>query len=221
VGRWPGMVTSKKTLPDTNLQTSYAGESNLSTRFGGAKIHCVTDQLTAMPPGLEFVEKFLNTVEFSEGREDFPAAAAIERWAGDRGVDVSLTEEDAGRIRSFREALRGLLETNAGHGEPGQAWAGLAPYAAGIPFRFSTEPAGFVAQGNGSDRLIGTVLAALYESIQRGTFSRLKVCPESTCRWAFYDRSKNSSGRWCSMAACGNRNKARRRRSVARALQGG
>ena len=27
--------------------------------------------------------------------------------------------------------------------------------------------------------------------------------------WAFYDRSKNRSGRWCSMDSCGNVEKAR------------
>ncbi len=42
-----------------------------------------------------------------------------------------------------------------------------------------------------------------------GNWPRLKVCREDTCAWAFYDRSKNRSGAWCSMAVCGNRTKAR------------
>ena len=36
------------------------------------------------------------------------------------------------------------------------------------------------------------------------------------CRWAFYDGSKNRSGRWCDMASCGNRMKARAFRERAR-----
>ena len=41
---------------------------------------------------------------------------------------------------------------------------------------------------------------------------RLKRCPGSgDCGWVFIDTSKNSSRRWCSMAGCGNRAKARRR----------
>ncbi len=38
----------------------------------------------------------------------------------------------------------------------------------------------------------------------------LKLCHSDRCRWLFFDTSKNSSRRWCDMAACGNRAKARR-----------
>lgn len=177
----------------------------------------VSSQLSETPPGLDFVEKFLNTIEFSEGREDFVSPAAIEQWARARGVDVELSGEDAERVRAFREAVRDLLEANAGHGDPEEAWERLAPHVADLRFVFSTRPPGFAAEGSGADRVIGLVVAAIAEAIQQGTFGRLKVCPETTCRWAFYDRSKNSSGRWCSMAVCGNRNKARRRRNLPRA----
>ncbi len=40
-----------------------------------------------------------------------------------------------------------------------------------------------------------------------GTWSRLKACRQ--CEWAFYDWSKNRSGRWCAMSVCGNRTKVR------------
>ena len=42
-----------------------------------------------------------------------------------------------------------------------------------------------------------------------GAWPRLKACRETTCRWAFYDASKNRSSIWCSMAVCGSRAKAR------------
>jgi len=42
-----------------------------------------------------------------------------------------------------------------------------------------------------------------------GNWSRLKVCANETCQLAFYDSSRNRSGRWCSMATCGNRMKGR------------
>src|SRR5438270_8129055 len=113
----------------------------------------VSDQLTTTPPGLEFVEKFLNTVEFSERREDFAPASAIERWASEWGVDVTLTEEEAQQIRLFREALRAVLETNAGHGNAAEAWDDVAPSVDGIVFHFSTAPVGFVPSGTGADRL--------------------------------------------------------------------
>ncbi|TMI13474.1 CGNR zinc finger domain-containing protein, partial [Candidatus Bathyarchaeota archaeon] len=42
------------------------------------------------------------------------------------------------------------------------------------------------------------------------TWARLKACSSDTCRYAFYDNSKNHTGKWCSMAVCGNRNKVRK-----------
>ena len=44
---------------------------------------------------------------------------------------------------------------------------------------------------------------------EQDTFSRLRVCANDECRWAFYDRSKNRQGHWCNMALCGNRLKNR------------
>lgn len=38
----------------------------------------------------------------------------------------------------------------------------------------------------------------------------VRMCGVETCRWLFYDTSKNHSRRWCDMKLCGNRMKARR-----------
>jgi predicted RNA-binding Zn ribbon-like protein len=38
----------------------------------------------------------------------------------------------------------------------------------------------------------------------------VRMCGSETCRWLFYDTSKNHSRRWCDMKVCGNRMKARR-----------
>jgi predicted RNA-binding Zn ribbon-like protein len=48
--------------------------------------------------------------------------------------------------------------------------------------------------------------------------ARVRQCGDAECGWFFVDASRNRSRRWCSMKACGNRNKARRfyRRSAAR-----
>jgi predicted RNA-binding Zn ribbon-like protein len=40
--------------------------------------------------------------------------------------------------------------------------------------------------------------------------ARLKICSNPTCGWLFLDTTRNASRRWCDMAACGNRAKARR-----------
>lgn len=46
--------------------------------------------------------------------------------------------------------------------------------------------------------------------VDRGDAIRLKCCPSEACGWLFVDETGNSRRRWCSMASCGNRTKARR-----------
>ena len=47
-------------------------------------------------------------------------------------------------------------------------------------------------------------------AVRNRTWERLKACSRDTCRWAFYDGSRNHSARWCSMSGCGNIVKMRR-----------
>ncbi len=54
---------------------------------------------------------------------------------------------------------------------------------------------------------MGLIVSYAAVAMLDGTWSRLKACSE--CRWAFYDRSRNSTGNWCSMAVCGGRVKQR------------
>lgn len=46
--------------------------------------------------------------------------------------------------------------------------------------------------------------------VERRDASRLKCCPGDACGWLFMDETGNGRRRWCSMASCGNRTKARR-----------
>jgi predicted RNA-binding Zn ribbon-like protein len=39
---------------------------------------------------------------------------------------------------------------------------------------------------------------------------RVKMCPGNGCGWLFLDMSPNNRRRWCSMAACGNKHKAKK-----------
>ncbi len=62
--------------------------------------------------------------------------------------------------------------------------------------------------------IIARSAADLLTSTQRG---RVRQCESADCTWLFVDRSKNRSRRWCDMAECGNREKARRSRARKRA----
>ena len=58
-----------------------------------------------------------------------------------------------------------------------------------------------------ADDVVGELLAIVARAQADGTWQRMKACP--ACGWAFYDRSRNRSRTWCTMAICGNRAKAR------------
>ena len=66
------------------------------------------------------------------------------------------------------------------------------------------------SRGGGSvDVAVGTLLVIAVRAMIDGRWRRLKACPGEHCGWVFYDHSRNNSSRWCSMAVCGGRTKAR------------
>lgn len=48
---------------------------------------------------------------------------------------------------------------------------------------------------------------------------RVRLCANETCGWLFLDQSKNHSRKWCDMADCGNKIKARRHYAKVRAAK--
>jgi predicted RNA-binding Zn ribbon-like protein len=88
-----------------------------------------------------------------------------------------------------------------------------ASRSAHLGVRFDkTGQAALEPHATGLDAALGAILAVVARSMLDGSWSRLKVCRDDTCRWAFYDRSKNRSSCWCLMSVCGNRSKVRRHR---------
>ena len=139
------------------------------------------------------------------------AAAGLQEDAAlrpDRARDVLR------RAVTLREALHRLLRTagaegpasaadravlNAELASPAGAWQ-LVPGAGGWHWQGADDLAGVL-------RPIAWSAAELLASPER---LRVKACGDATCGWLFLDASRNGTRRWCSMAGCGNRAKARR-----------
>ena len=158
------------------------------------------------PRDLALVERFLNTASFLEGTDALGADWLVE--AGLAPAGLALGEDDRLWLVELREALRSVL---VDHDDP-DALATLD--------RAGREAALVVAWGeDGSARLVPAadgvagVVASLLAIVARahadGTWTRLKACGSESCRWAFYDDTRNRSRNWCSMRVCGNRAKAR------------
>jgi len=112
----------------------------------------------------------------------------------------------------MRDALRHLLSVQSGGMTDQNALRELNRVSKDAPLTiaFSNDgSAHFAPDIGGVDgalaRLLGIVMTAMVD----GTWTQLKVCQNPGCERIFYDYSKNHSGRWCSMAKCGNRLNAR------------
>lgn len=171
---------------------------------------------TSEAPGrLEVVRTFVNTVEIEEGADPLHGPDTLRPWCEETGLCSAVDDDELARLRAFREALRGVLETHVGEGDAGESWRALEPFASRVSYGLRITDRGAPAlrpDGTGADAAIAELFAIAYDAVADGTWQRLKACRKHSCRWAFYDRSKNGSGAWCNMAVCGNREKAHRRR---------
>jgi predicted RNA-binding Zn ribbon-like protein len=164
------------------------------------------------PGELALIERFMNTANLEEGTDELGDPASLTAWLGAAGLapaGAAFDEPGRERIVGFREALRELLLANHG-GEPEPAAIATLNRAARLLVAFDADGnAQLVPAEPGVDGVIGALLGIVARSQAEGTWSRLKACPATTCRWAFYDHSRNHSRTWCTMDVCGNRAKAR------------
>jgi predicted RNA-binding Zn ribbon-like protein len=165
------------------------------------------------------VQGFINThfdLVHRHGAEILHSPAALRRWLRGAGLldegAARLTRTELARALAVRERLRDL----AGAGEDGALRKGAferlgevaGPARAEVRFT-AAGPQLVPALRDGADGAIGGLLAITAEALADGSWARLKICPGDHCGWAFYDHSRNRTGRWCSMAVCGGRVKAR------------
>jgi predicted RNA-binding Zn ribbon-like protein len=168
------------------------------------------------PEPIRIVQRFVNTVDLEDGAEELADAAALRRWlvgAGLLGADARVSAADHGRAIALREALRALALANAGHASDPEAVAivnAAARRAELHPTLTGAAGGSLVPAAGGVDGALGHIVAAVHAGIAGGTWARLKACERDSCRWAFYDASRNRSGQWCSMSGCGSREKNRR-----------
>ncbi len=173
-----------------------------------------TPEKTAPQP-LYLVQRFINSIDLENGEDELASPGALRDWLAERelmGADEPAGAAELRRALDVREGLRAVLMAHNGMpGDPDKlerlekaaARAGLRMhFAGGADPRLGPE-------GGGVDGALARLMAIVAASVENGQWERLKACPRDPCFWAFYDRSKNRSGRWCRMEDCGNIEKAR------------
>jgi predicted RNA-binding Zn ribbon-like protein len=170
----------------------------------------------AVPPAARLVLDFVNTFEPQIDEESLTTPDRLRDWFAERQLipsDAKMRPADLATAVTIREGLRSVLLGHAGHPTDQTALEGLNRALAAVPVRLALTDAGphLVATGSAVlDRALVGLLDAIRQCAEDGTWVRVKVCDRDTCRWAYYDASRNQVRRWCSMADCGNYVKMRR-----------
>jgi predicted RNA-binding Zn ribbon-like protein len=159
---------------------------------------------------------FVNTREPQIGADELTSPQALAAWLEARDLVAGSTELEDAHLEhavAVREGLRALLMTHAGHEADAEAVDALNHVFAGLPLGLAFDAGGYALVPAGTSPLarpLARIADAIRVSSEDGTWQRLKVCARESCRWAFYDASRNKVRRWCSMSGCGNHIKMQR-----------
>ena len=168
------------------------------------------------PHDLQLVIDFVNTADLEAGTDELAGPADLGAWLAARGLVAPAapapTADEYSDAVALREALRTvLLAHNGGRGDTGAVEALQSTAARGdLSVRFWPDGrVGPAALAPGVAGALAQVLVPIALAASDGSWARVKACRADDCQWAFYDASRNRSGRWCDMAVCGNRTKVR------------
>jgi predicted RNA-binding Zn ribbon-like protein len=178
-------------------------------------------------PGLRLLQEFVNTNDIQGEQDELATPDLLGAWLTARQLIGPDQRADAAAHRSaiaIREGLRALGDAN-NNGEPADPHRleALNQAASQLPMVVDVGPDAWRLRpvSQGVDGFLAGILGTLARAMADGSWMRVKSCRRDTCRWLFFDQSRNRSGTWCSMAGCGSRMKARayraRRREAASA----
>lgn len=170
----------------------------------------------------------IETIEFRGGRLclDFVNTA---NWVDEVAVDNRLNDLNAVRIWVTRKRLTRVTKLEGDINEllhlrdtirriisnPGKATnedlASLNHARATTQASLSRRGGNLqIDSGSTIDWIIRSIADSTAELVLTTDRSRVKLCNGDRCGWLFLDESPNNRRKWCSMADCGNRAKAKR-----------
>lgn len=140
----------------------------------------------------------LDGVECDELRDDRSA----QKWA--KAHDGTGTPLELRRLRRLREHLTRVVLGRAPATVLAESLEGTCQRprlsTEGLTWELVTAP----------DMRLATRAVLAWARVNEHLPGRLRPCDNDECRLFLLDRSKANKARWCSMATCGNRMKARR-----------
>jgi predicted RNA-binding Zn ribbon-like protein len=192
-----------------------------------------TEAMDSENCGFQFVAgnlalDFVNTVAFradpAKKTDRLQRAEDVHRWASQAQLPDWATMKSGPRvgpaalrhIRAVREQLSAVFRAIAS-GDPISAdtlaRVGNAFHECCAKRRLSNDEAevrwAWRASARSADYLLFPVLTSATDLLTSASRGLVRHCEDAGCGWLFLDRSNARKRRWCSMADCGNRNKAR------------
>ncbi|GIF64581.1 hypothetical protein Ais01nite_26160 [Asanoa ishikariensis] len=137
-----------------------------------------------------------------EQRDELADPVAARDWLvglGGRG-----TRKEREHVLAARVALQGVVRG----ARPPET---LAPLLDGVALTPALTPAGITWNADvPADRDLAVRAILTWDALTKDNAGRLRPCANDECQLFLIDHSRTNTARWCSMAVCGNRMKARR-----------
>jgi predicted RNA-binding Zn ribbon-like protein len=152
----------------------------------------------------EFLLRLLNSSPVVDGRptDDLADERAARAWLASVGGVGNARELQ--HVQAARQALQAVVR-----GEQSPAVLALTLHGVTrIPTVNGREIIWSLSVPPDRELAVRAVLA--WDALAKRSPGRLRACANDECRLFLIDRSKGNTARWCSMAVCGNRMKARR-----------
>jgi predicted RNA-binding Zn ribbon-like protein len=182
---------------------------------------------------LETAFDFLNTIELENGAlvERLTSLEAAAAWLANADVvsepraitsvarTAAAEKAVLDRLVTTRTALRDVAHAVAHDDAPARKAIDEVNRALAARERIELVAAddgvrlGHSHVGDAVDDALARIAEPIVREIGNGNDDRIRICANETCRWIFYDESRGGRRRWCDMATCGNRAKARRHRA--------
>ena len=162
---------------------------------------------------LERLIGFVNTNEPQASQDQLRGPEETRSWLVAEGFQVGkLGHDDWAAMIAFREGVRAAAAANNGYGVDTEAVAALggAIDRLGFTIRATVSANLEVASTTPAGRALAPLVGALMTAQADGSWARVKACARDSCRWLFYDTTRNRSRTWCTNSTCGSREKAKR-----------
>lgn len=163
------------------------------------------------PERTDLVLAFANTHADGGGRaERFADLDGLRAWLRENGLDEAAEDASAADVDGVRHLRDALVTVLLGHArDPATGEDALVTAEDDVRRAAERHPllaavdrdgARLTPAQRGLPGAVGLVLAAITELAMTGSWRRVKACRNPPCHFAFFDRSRNTSGAYCSTA---------------------